>query len=175
MDKEATLLAAIGKLDQKALIEVFDQFAPRLFRYTLRMTGDPIEADDIVAEVFKKLLERLKTCKGPRINLQSYLYQMAYHEIVDKAREKRHIADLEDALTADQEEQPPELQSIDERNLRLVSAILEHLTEDQRHVIAFRFFEELSIKETAIILGKTTSNVKVIQNRAIAKLHQVME
>ena len=41
---------------------------------------------------------------------------------------------------------------------------------DQRIVIILRFLEDFSLKETAEIIGKDVNNVKVIQNRGIAKL-----
>jgi RNA polymerase sigma-70 factor, ECF subfamily len=48
------------------------------------------------------------------------------------------------------------------------------LTEDQRHVIILRFLEDFSLKETAEIIGKEVNNIKVIQNRGIAKLRKAM-
>jgi RNA polymerase sigma-70 factor (ECF subfamily) len=48
------------------------------------------------------------------------------------------------------------------------------LTDDQRHVIILRFLEDFSLKETAEIIGKEVNNIKVIQNRGIAKLRKAM-
>ena len=56
----------------------------------------------------------------------------------------------------------------------LVMAIRNDLTEDQRHVIVLRFLEGFSLRETADIIGKQVYNVKVIQNRGIAKLRKVL-
>ena len=53
-------------------------------------------------------------------------------------------------------------------------AINNHLTDEQRHVIILRFLEGLSLKETAKIVDKKTSSVKVLQSRGIAKLRQVL-
>jgi RNA polymerase sigma-70 factor (ECF subfamily) len=53
-------------------------------------------------------------------------------------------------------------------------AIRNNLSEDQRHVIILRFLEGFSVKETALIVGKSISNVKVIQNRAIAALRKAL-
>ena len=56
----------------------------------------------------------------------------------------------------------------------LISAMNTELTEDQRHVIILRFLEDFSLKETAEIVGKEVNNIKVIQNRGIAKLRKAM-
>ena len=56
----------------------------------------------------------------------------------------------------------------------LITAMNTELTEDQRHVIILRFLEDFSLKETAEIIGKEVNNIKVIQNRGIAKLRKAM-
>ena len=56
----------------------------------------------------------------------------------------------------------------------LIATMNTELTEDQRHVIILRFLEDFSLKETAEIIGKEVNNIKVIQNRGIAKLRKAM-
>ena len=56
----------------------------------------------------------------------------------------------------------------------LITAMNTELTDDQRHVIILRFLEDFSLKETAEIIGKEVNNIKVIQNRGIAKLRKAL-
>ena len=56
----------------------------------------------------------------------------------------------------------------------VITAIKKHLTEDQRHVITLRFLEGFSLRETADIMGKEVYNVKVIQNRGVAKIRKAL-
>ena len=65
---------------------------------------------------------------------------------------------------------------IDERVMMeaLLSSMNTELSEDQRIVIILRFLEDFSLKETAEIIGKDVNNVKVIQNRGIAKLKKAL-
>jgi RNA polymerase sigma-70 factor (ECF subfamily) len=58
---------------------------------------------------------------------------------------------------------------------QILRAIRNELTDDQRHVIILRFLEEFSLRETAAIIGKEINHVKVIQNRALAKLRRALE
>ena len=175
LDDDAARLSAARKLDRAALVAIFDAYAPVIYKYVLRLCGDCAEADDIVGEVFAQLLKQLKEGKGPRDNLRSYLYQIAYHKVVDQARDEKHLAELDDGLSSGgvdslhlQNEQQEQMEAIQ-------AIILERLSEDQRHVISLRFIENFSIKETAEIVGKNVSNVKVIQNRALGKLRRLMD
>jgi RNA polymerase sigma-70 factor (ECF subfamily) len=171
------LLKAAQKLDEEALTAIFDQFAPAIYKYTLRLCHDQIVADNIVGDVFAQLLEQFGAGKGPRTNLRSYLYQTAYHLVVDRSRDNQHNAPLEVAMSTYAGGQfAPTQSQIEERVMMeaLISAMNTELTEDQRHVIILRFLEDFSLKETAEIIGKEVNNIKVIQNRGIAKLRKAM-
>ena len=178
MTDSVTLLKAAQQLDEEALTAIFDEFAPAIYKYALRLCRDPIEADNIVGDVFSQLLEQFAGGKGPRTNLRSYLYQTAYHLVVDRSRVDKHTAPLEVAMNVQEKGRTTSTVSqIEERVLMeaLVTAMNTELTEDQRHVIILRFLEDFSLKETAQIVGKEVNNVKVIQNRGIAKLRKALE
>ncbi|HEY9527974.1 MAG TPA: sigma-70 family RNA polymerase sigma factor [Anaerolineales bacterium] len=177
MKEGPNLLKAAQKLDEEALTAIFDQFAPAIYKYTLRLCRDQIVADNIVGDVFAQLLEQFGQGKGPRTNLRSYLYQTAYHLVVDRSRDNQHNAPLEVAMNNYASGQfAPTQSQIEERVMMeaLISAMNTDLTEDQRHVIILRFLEDFSLKETAEIIGKEVNNIKVIQNRGIAKLRKAM-
>lgn len=178
MDTDLALLDAARKLDQKALVAIFDRYAVDIYNYALRLHSDPLKADNVVGDVFSKFLDHLVARKEPQINLRSHLYKITYHLTVDGSRFSKREAALE---LADFElngsnwrylmSSNPEDTKIMET---LILAIKKHLTADQRHVIILHFVEGFSLLETAEIVGKEVGNVKAIQSRAITKLRKVM-
>lgn len=176
METERSLLDAAKRMNQDALVKIFDLYATPLYKYAFRLCGDALLADHIVGDVFAKLLDQLAAGNGPSSNLRSYLYQAAYHIIVDEARSSQRRAPLE-ALTSLSPDVRSGLLGFENHILleKVLDTIQHDLTEDQRHVVILRFLEEFSLRETAAILGKEVNHVKVIQNRAIAKLRKVFE
>lgn len=175
-ETDSSLLEAARAMNKDALVKIFDLYSHALYNYALRLSNDPLTADYIVGDVFAKLLDQLSAGKGPSTNLRSYLYETAYHLIVDEARYFNRQAPLEvvDTLHPDKHSVFTSL----ENHVLLQSimlAIRNHLTRDQRHVIVLRFLEGFSLLETAAIIGKEVSHVKVIQNRAISALRKVLE
>ena len=172
---EPALLAAARDLDQVALAQIFDLYATPIYSYLLRLCHDPEQADQIVGDVFSKLLEKLAEGKGPRTNLRSYLYQIAYHLFIDQTRYNQHIAPIEivEYFKGDSNSVQEEIE-----NQALLDTVLlainNDLTVDQRHVIILRFLEGMNLKETAKIVGKSVNNVKVLQSRGIEKLRKVL-
>ena len=174
MNDDASLLKAARKLDPEALVAIFDRYAPALYKYALRLCGDCAEADDVVGDVFSQLLKHFKEGRGPRDNLRSYLYQVAYHRVVDHSRDRKHFDVLESDLPSSPAESPVSQSERQEEMDAVEAIILNQLTKDQRDVIVLRFIENFSVQETAEIIGKDANNVKVIQNRAIARLCQAL-
>jgi len=175
MTDPSALLKAARRLDKGALEEIFDLYAPDIYNYVLRLCQDPVQADQVVGDVFSRFLDQLAAGKGPHTNLRSYLYQTAYHLFIDQAREIQRIAPIEiidffapDSYTVQN--------AVENRALldAIMLAINNKLTDEQRHVIVLRFLEGLSLKETAEIVGKNEGSVKVLQSRGIAKLRKVL-
>jgi RNA polymerase sigma-70 factor (ECF subfamily) len=161
-------------LDQAALAAIFDLYSRSIFRYTLRLCEDPLEADQIVGDVFNQFLEQVSRGAGPTTNLKSYLYQIAYHIVIDHVRERQRILPI-DIVDNSREGVSLELQ-VEEQTLlkELSSAIQNDLTEEQKHVIILRFQEDLSLRETADIMGKDINAIKSSQKRAILKLQKIL-
>lgn len=175
METEVDLLNAARKMNGEALVKIFDRYSSALYQYALRLCRDPLLADHIVGDVFVKLLDQLSAGNGPKTNLRAYLYEITYHSMVDETRYSKRRAPLE-AVLHRQDPRSAFLKLEDQMVFQEVLHVLQHeLTSDQRHVIVLRFLEEFNLRETAAIVGKTVEHVKVIQNRALAKLRRAME
>lgn len=174
-EPDLTLLGAARNLDPDALVQIFDQYSPRLYLYTLRLCNDPLLADQIVGDVFASFLDQLFLGKGPCTNLRAYLFQSAHNLVIDEHRymHRRAPLDVLEILPGDDHNVPAPSQ--DRLLLQAIwRAIQSDLTADQRHVVILRLLEGFSLKETARIVGKKAGHVKVIQNRAIGVLRRVL-
>ena len=176
LKSDLPLLDAARQMNADALVKIFDHYSRPLYNYALRLCGDPVMADSIVGDVFTKLLEHLSKGQGPSSNLRSYLYEMAYHLVVDDARHSRREVPF-DGIDAFRYDNLSLSRNCEDRLLfeKVMLVIRGELTKDQRHVIILRFLEGFSLRETASIIGKDISNVKVIQNRALARLRKVLD
>ena len=172
-----TLLKAARNLDPEALTAIFDMFSPALYKFVSRFVHDPSRADLIVADVFAQLVEEFATGNGPRGNLRCHLYQAAYQLMVLQLGEARSSSSLQVAISSRQADRPELTPSPGEEQIQgqvLLSTMNTELSEDQRLVIILRFLEDFSLKETADILGKSISNIKVIQSRGLVRLRKAL-
>ena len=175
METDRVLLDAAKSMDETALAEIFDLYAYALYKYALRLCNDSLLADQIVGDVFAKLLDKLSCGNGPWANLRSYFFETTYHLIVDEVRYSNRRLPLE---LVDLRNMYGNSASISSENHMMfeitLQAVHNNLTDYQRHVIVLRFFEGFSLRETASILGKSAKHIKSTQNRAIKALRKVL-
>jgi RNA polymerase sigma-70 factor (ECF subfamily) len=152
-------------LDEDTLTAIFDQFAPAIYKYALRLCHDPALADNIVGDAFAQLLEQFATGKGPRSDPRLYLYQTAYSSIVKYLRDSQPNPSAEPVVSASDQSQPQ-----DDKEA-LISALNNELTEDQRHVVILYFLEDFNFKETAKILGKNVGEIRA----SLKNIRKIME
>lgn len=175
MKEESAVPAAVHSLDQDELAGIFEEYAPAIYKYLLRLGIYTLEADQIVGDVFARLLDKLVEGKGPSTNMRAYMFQIAYHLVVDYARERDRTAPLEMAVLMKDEMESVQ-STVEERLMldKLSTAMEQNLTPEQRNVIVLRFQEDFSLKETAEIIGSNVNAVKALQNRGINNLRQAM-
>jgi RNA polymerase sigma-70 factor (ECF subfamily) len=175
MQYDAVLLNAVRRMEGQALAEIYDEYFPALHKYVRRTCSDPYLADNIVGDVFARLLDQLSCGKGPSANLRSYLFTATQNLLVDQIRYLHRRAPLDVVDVSLSDGLPAHLQSENRILLEtIVQAIQKELTEYQRQVIALRFMEGYSLQETADILGKSVNIIKATQNRAITTLRRCL-
>jgi RNA polymerase sigma-70 factor (ECF subfamily) len=176
MEADPTLLDDVKKMNADALARSFELFASALYNYALRFSRDSVIADNVVGDVFAKLLDHLSVGNGPKSNLRAYLFEIAYHILVDESRYSNRRAPIE-AVESSLGDGYSTYVSVENRMLfeTVLWAIENDLTEDQRDVIILRYLEGFSLKETAIIIGKSVASVKMTQSRAILRMRRRIE
>ena len=165
----------INFLDSETLSKVFDLYSDAIFRYVLRLCNDISIADQVVGDVFSQLVEKVALGKGPKTNIRSYLYQIAYHRIVDLSREKKHMISIEETEIISEEISVHSKVEDDLVLEALSQAIRENLTNEQRHVITLRYLESFNLIETAEVMDKNVNAIKSLQKRGVEKLQQIMK
>ena len=163
-------------MNRDALTEIFDLYAPALYKYAFRLCPSAVRADQIVGAVFTRLSDEFSVGLGPRANLRPHLFEIAHRLVMDEIHYSSRVKKLDSVDLWRNEGPVAGLSARDRKLIEIVlRAIRNELTEDQRHVLILRFIEDFSVKETALIVGKSVSNVKVIQNRAITTLRRALD
>lgn len=165
--------------DRAAFDELVRFYREDLLRVTYRFVGNYEDAHDVLQQVFVKVWQNVERWE-PRAPFWSWLYRIAVNESLGwKKREKRRyevVAPIEESPYPDPESAAPSpLEEVDRRQLEArVRRAIEKLPEMQRATFVLRFREELSVKETAAVLGCAEGTVKANGYHAIRRLRKIL-
>ncbi|MBI5669484.1 MAG: sigma-70 family RNA polymerase sigma factor [Chloroflexi bacterium] len=171
---ENALLRRLRQGEEAAVIETYERYFSPLYHYAHLKLGNRDQAQDIVSEVFVKLIESLGRPSAPRENLRGWLFSVARHQISRTYGERPQLPldDVEDWMSAT--DSNPELFLSETIPLERVRHALRMLTADHQEVLILRFGQRLSMKETADIMGKSVSAIKSLQFRALDTLRLIL-
>jgi RNA polymerase sigma factor (sigma-70 family) len=159
--------------DPRGFHALFRILGPGVVGYLrARKVDDP---DGVANDVFVRAFRKIDTFEGEAEQFRSWLFTIAHNAAIDNARARRrrpaatpleHVA--EPATTPDPVADAADAQFGNER----VEALLALLSPDQRDVLLLRVVADLSVAETAAIVGKGEEAVKALQRRALAALRR---
>jgi RNA polymerase sigma-70 factor (ECF subfamily) len=142
-----------------------------IYRYAFSQVGNQQDAEDLTSQIFIKAVRSIDHQRDPQ-SIQKWIFKIAQTTIADywRAYYRASISSLEELLDAGWEGPVAEEAVVtDSTPAERVQRILALLPEHYREVLTCRFLLNLSIKETALRMGLTEANVKVLQFRALKR------
>lgn len=149
---------------QGAWLRFVDEVEPLrgvLFKYCLRLTGNPFDAEDLVAEGMLRTFGSLGYTHDDIDNLKAYLLRVVSRLWIDELRRARPepLEPADEPVAPDRAETGAELS-------RAAAHMYRELSPLQRAAVVLRDVFDLSHREIASILSTTEANAKVTLHRA---------
>ncbi|MBZ0291869.1 MAG: sigma-70 family RNA polymerase sigma factor, partial [Anaerolineae bacterium] len=163
---EDRLLAQARQGNQDAVMRIYDSYFPPIYNFIRLRVDDRAAAEDLASEVFVELVTALQNRKGPRHSLRGWLFQVARNLLHDHYKTSVSTAVLEEWVLASAEDEP-EGQALRALDVDRTRQAMRMLAEDQQQVLVLRFWQGLSLEETADIMGRRVGAVKSLQFRAV--------
>lgn len=176
------LIKLIKKGNKDFYKEIVRRYQKKLFVYIYHLSRNREEAEDILQNVFIKVLKNVKSFDVER-KFSSWIYRIAHNESVNyiKRKSSKKFISLDDISTVkDKLETSSDEESPDEfwfrRELRRdMHVALDKLPQKYREVLVLRYFMNKSYEEMSDILGKPANTIGTLLNRAKDKLSHTME
>jgi len=169
------LVAAAVAGDPDALGTVYRLLSPKVLGYlTAHGAEDP---EGLTNEVFLHVLRRLGGLVGGSAGLRTFVFSVAHARLVDDVR-RRSRRPAEHSYEPDLDERrahSAEHAALSGADAHHLDAMLGRLNEDQRAVITLRILGDLTVEQTAEILGKSAGAVKQLQRRGLLVLRSLMD
>lgn len=159
--------------NETAFGQIYDLYFEKVYRFVFYRVNHKETAEDLVAETFIRVWDKLSEIKGPA-TFSGWVYQIARNLVIDYYRSRKafsDLAELENVLSYEDN-------VIDKTNLdfqkKSFLVALKKLSSDKQLVIKLKFLDELENSEIAKILDKSEGAIRVIQHRAISELKNLL-
>ena len=162
------LMSRLMAGDSSALGPLVSRYYAQLLAYAFRLTQCNLQtAEDILQEAFVRLLTQKSF--QPRRTLRPWLYRIVTNVAYDQNSHWR-VGGSESFDDFESGSKGPEQQALDQESATAVRDGLSQLSDEHRAVLVMRFFQDMSLKETAEALGIPIGTVKSRQSEAARQL-----
>lgn len=155
--------------ERAAIGVLYENYVAMIYRYVVYRVSSAIDAEDLTAEIFVKMIEGLPKYRHTGAPFEAWLYRIAFARVTDFHRRHRRVqSEVTDAFSDDAPSPEEHLQ--DAQEVETLRQALSGLSDEQQNILVLRFIERKSHQEVADITGKSVSAVKSIQHRALIDL-----
>lgn len=136
------------------LTDAMESHKQRLFRYACYRTGSVAEAEDILQDVYLRLLERQGDVEKVA-NLPAYIFRALVNACASRAVAPRYV-ELASPEVPEMEAEPDTFEEEAER----IAALVAMMPDESREVIRLKIYAGLTFDEVAETLGVSPSTAK---------------
>ena len=168
-DEELMLQVREGVGEMLAIL--FERYQNPLFNFYCRLTGDRSVSEDLVQDVFFRILKYRQSYR-PGTPFRAWMYQIARNARLDHVRKHPQAIEFEPAMSpAILPNDPAE----SDQQTELLHKALLMLPDEKREVLVLSRFQELKYEEIARMLDCEVGTVKVRIHRALRELRSIFE
>jgi RNA polymerase sigma factor (sigma-70 family) len=171
---DEALMCAVRDGDVGKLGTLYERHHVALFDYLSRMIGNRTAAEDLLQDVFVRMLKYRGTFRNDG-RFESWMFHLARNARADYFRRRAAVELNDDGLDAPIDAPgPAHLVERDEQTALLRRALLQ-LREDRRELIILARYRGMKRDAIAELLGVDVSTVNVRIHRAVKELRDIVQ
>jgi RNA polymerase sigma factor (sigma-70 family) len=173
------LMVAVAAGNLASMSHIYEHRHRALFRFFYRLTGRQATSEDLVHEVFLRMIRYRHTYQPDRDTasggFESWMYRIARNVLTDNAKKHRLETAADDGeLEAIESGRPTQFDSCaKQQDLALLHRAMRQLPDDKRELLILSRFQGLSYEQIGRIVGCETGTVKVRVFRAMKAMGQI--
>ena len=168
--------------DAAAFELIYELHCGRVYALCLRMLRDPVEAEDLVQDVFVQLFRKIHTFRGESA-FSSWLHRLTTNVVLMHLRRKKPVSTSLDEITGSDEDEYRHRNEIGGPDLRLsglvdrliLQAAIDPLPEGYRTIFILHDVQGYKHSEIAEILACSVGNSKSQLHRARERLRELLK
>ena len=168
-NKDQLIINKVLDGNTNAFAKLVDAYKDLVFSLAIKMVKNREEAEEISQDTFIKAYKNLSKFKGDS-KFSTWLYKITYHNCLDRFKKNQKdnkTSSIETLVSFNVSSSDDILQSLEkEERAKTLKKCLDKLPEEEKTVLWFFYYKELSLKEIIEITQYSETNLKVKLHRA---------
>lgn len=156
--------------------EVYNEYHDKVLGYIKGKVNSKEDAEDLCADVFLKIQKKLMEYDAEKAGVSTWIYTIARNTVIDFYRGSHVAEELPDELSeeiASDDETDSEL--LRRETLVELAEALEKLSEDERAIIIYRYYDGMSLSDIQKKTGLSYGQVKLRHNSALKAMRKFFD
>ena len=172
-ETDEVLMLAVREGDITKLGMLFDRHHAVLYDYLIRMTRSRTTAEDLVQEVFLRILKYRRTFHA-NSSFIGWMFRIARNARIDLCRSRPIETSVPDPALEIESGAVPMLDEITrQQETALLERAMLELAEEKREVLVLSRYREMKYEDIAELLGCEVNTVKTRVHRALKELREI--
>ena len=172
---DEVLIGRIAKGDRLAMQVLFARHHVRVYRFVLRLVGNPSAAEDLISDVFLDVWRQADRFEG-RSAVSTWMLAIARFKALSALRKKPdEELDEETAEKIEDTADDPEVALEKKDKSAVLRKCLQELSPEHKEIIDLVYYHEKSVEEVAEIVGIPENTVKTRMFYARKKLAELLK
>ncbi len=175
-DEDFDLVRKFIDGDETSFNRIVNKYQKKIYWQARRMSGNHLDADDIVQDVLISMYKNLKNFEF-RSSLFTWIYKITYTRTLNhiRKRKSREHFSIEDTNVRKVTQNYDIVKNVEDREkVHRVESYLAKLPQKQREVFIMRNFDELSYEEISEITGTSIGALKANYFHSVKKIMELM-
>ena len=154
---------------------LYDRYVTLVYRFIYYRLPDRAQAEDLTSETFLRALRRITSVSEQGRDIGAWLVTIARNLVLDHVKSAHYRLSMStDEFFEHHTEDTTEAGVLAGLDQRALLEAVRLLSPEQQEAIVLRFFQGLSLAETATIMGRNAGAIKALQHRALKRLQVLL-
>jgi RNA polymerase sigma factor (sigma-70 family) len=177
--KHPSALNIVGGFNRReawAFDWIYREYYSAVFGIVIKLTGSPVDAEDLVADVFAKLLKRSERF-GSLKTIRNFLFHTARNSCINWRKRRGMVIAREREIRQHyqyDDYSPLHVQDMRDSNLTVIHRAIEKLPGQSKQILCLYYLDGLRHSEIATALGITKKTVANSKSLAVSRLKEIL-
>jgi len=164
------------KGDKKAFLEIYEAYFKPLYRYVYLKIGDKTESDDLVQDVFMKVMDSDEELNPHNLPFFIHFHDVARKLVSDWKRKRRRTRSFDDNV----ENYSNENFGINDEDVKMeelnnLHIAIKELSNEQQDAVIFKFINDFSNEDLGTLLDVSPLSARRLEAQGLILIRDILK